>query len=115
MAAREESHGIIKPIIIGVVTTVLSTGILYLLNLEKAPQRHQEPLRVEVHEPNTLPERLRYPSDPESTTPHKRRGRYRPSAQDILDERSRRYDEPRTVIDRHNRTAKAARQSPGWH
>ena len=67
MAAREESHGIIKPIIIGVVTTVLSTGILYLLNLDKASQRYQEPPRMEVRQSDTLPERPRPLFYPEST------------------------------------------------
>jgi hypothetical protein len=112
MATREESHGIIKPIIIGVVTTVLSTAILYLLNLEQASQRHQEPPRVETHQRDMLPERPRYSSYERRTSTLQRRNHNR-SAPDILDERARQYDELQTIVERYNRTAKDIIDSMG--
>jgi hypothetical protein len=113
MATREESHGIIKPIIIGVVTTVLSTAILYLLNLDRASQRHHEPPRVEVYQRDTLPERPRDSVYERRTSTVQRRDHYHPLAPDILDERSRRYDELQTIMERYNRTAKDIIDSMG--
>ena len=113
MATREESHGIIKPIIIGVVTTVLSTAILYLLNLDQSSQRHHEPPRVETHQRDMLPERPRYSSYERRTSTFQRRDYDHPSASDILDERSRRYDELQTIVERYNRTAKDIIDSMG--
>ena len=106
MSAREESSGILKPIIIGVVTTVLSTVILYLLKLDGVSHQYREPPRVEVHQPDTRPERPRHRAYPESTPAFERGERYRPAAQDRLDERARHYDELRAIIDRYNRTAR---------
>jgi hypothetical protein len=113
MATREESHGIIKPIIIGVVTTVLSTAILYWLNLDQARQRYHEPPRVEVHQRDMLPERPRDSAYERRTSTFQRRDHYHPLAPDISDERSRRYDELQTIMDRYNRTAKDIIDSMG--